>query len=195
MNSKLLVFVLFAVWSGISWRWYVCGVKKACSSDREVPGTGIVADPGGIETDTITAEQIIQPSDGYTGGAGEPSSIETVHMEALEDRMVIHFPYSSTRKEDNEAIDDYLSRLAQYMIASGEHVTISGHTDFVSDPKTNYQYGLRRAYGIRDILIKKGVPKSQIRCRSYGESKPVASNDTALGRYKNRRAEIVLNKK
>ncbi len=69
-------------------------------------------------------------------------------------------------------------------------MTITGHTDFVSDSKTNYQYGLRRAYGIRDILVKKGVKKSQIKCKSFGESKPAATNDTALGRYKNRRVEI-----
>ena len=198
MNSKLLVFILFAAWSGICWRWYVCGIKKACESGRTLPTSGIVRQAPAIEPDTMPAAQTqaIQPST-----KGKPpvatlqsSSIEKVQMEELKDRVVIHFPYSSTRKEDNDAIDDYLSSLARYLIANGGHVTISGHTDFVSDSKTNYQYGLRRANGIRDILVKKGVKKSQIKCRSFGESKPVATNDTAPGRYKNRRAEIRIDR-
>lgn len=190
MNSKLLVFVLFAVWSGICWKWYVCGIKKACGSDREKPSTGIVQTPA-AKSDTIPAAQVIQPAgEKPSAGATSSSSIEKVQLEKLKDRMVIHFPYSSTRREDNDAIDEYLSDLAQHLIAGGGHVTITGHTDFVSDSKTNYQYGLRRAYGIRDILIKKGVKKSQITCKSFGESKPVATNDTAPGRYRNRRVEI-----
>lgn len=192
MNSKALVFILFAAWSGICWRWYVCGIKNACDDDRKPASTGIVQAPA-IEPDTLpAASQAIQPVDKNkpAGNANTSSSIEKVQMEELKDRVVIHFPYSSTRKEDNDAIDEYLGRLAQHLIADGGHVTITGHTDFVSDSKTNYQYGLRRANGIRDILIKKGVKKSQIKCRSFGESKPVATNDTALGRYRNRRVEI-----
>ncbi len=194
MNSKLLVFLLFAAWSGICWKWYVCGIKKACDSDRKTPSTAIVQTPA-IEPDTMQAQPVIQPVTRTKTTATAPSgSIDRVQLEELKDRMLIHFPYSSTRREDNDAIDEYLSNLAQHLIASGGHVTITGHTDFVSDSKTNYQYGLRRAYGIRDILLKKGVKKSQITCKSFGESKPVATNDTAPGRYKNRRVEIVLNK-
>ncbi|MDO8971600.1 MAG: OmpA family protein, partial [Saprospiraceae bacterium] len=61
---------------------------------------------------------------------------------------------------------------------------------FVGENSINYNFGLRRAYGIRDILIKKGVPKTQISCKSFGERKPQATNDTPYGRYLNRRAEI-----
>ena len=196
MNSKLLVFILFAVWSGICWRWYVCGIKGACDDNRKAAAEAIVRTPA-IERDTVVS-QVIQPAEtGKPTVRTSPSatSIDRVQMEDLKDRVVIHFPYSSTRKEDNDAIDDYLTQLAQYLVSSGGSVTISGHTDFVSDSKTNYQYGLRRAYGIRDILVRKGVKKSQIRCKSFGESKPVATNDTAPGRYKNRRAEIRVSDK
>ncbi|MBK8193886.1 MAG: OmpA family protein [Lewinellaceae bacterium] len=194
MNSKLLVLILFAVWSGISWRWYVCTIKEACAGNNESVGTGIVEAPP-TQSDTMIVSDAIQPGVSTPSSTAEStSSINEVQMEELEDRMVIHFPYSSTRKEDNDAIDAYLTRLARHLVATGGSVSISGHTDFVSDSKTNYQYGLRRAYGIRDILIKKGVNKSQVKCRSYGEGKPVATNDTALGRYKNRRVEIRISK-
>jgi outer membrane protein OmpA-like peptidoglycan-associated protein len=200
MNSKALVFILFAAWSAICWRWYVCGVKNACGDKREIPAATVDSSPAiEPETPTATRQTPIQPADNKpvekkptTFPAAEPD-IEKVQLQELKDRVVINFPYSSTRREDNAAIDDYLSRLADYLKTSGGSVTITGHTDFVGDSKTNYSYGLRRAYGIRDILVKKGANKSRIKCASSGEGKPVATNDTALGRYKNRRVEIRVN--
>jgi outer membrane protein OmpA-like peptidoglycan-associated protein len=117
-----------------------------------------------------------------------------VQMEEVEDRMVIHFPYNSIRKEDDAAIDDYLNRLASELINSGSTVTITGHTDFVGESKDNIRFGLLRANSIRSILIKKGVASKQVKTRSYGESKAIATNDTPWGRYRNRRVEIRINK-
>lgn len=193
MQSKTLVFVLFAAWSALCWRWYVCGIKEACEERQEAPPAIVEAPAAEPDTATLRQQQQ-QPTQRPPVQPIDESDIERVQMQEVEDRMVIHFPYSSTRREDNAAIDDYLNRLAQQLKASGGSVTITGHTDFVSDSKTNYSYGLRRAHGIRDILVKKGVKKSQIKCKSHGESRPVATNDTALGRYKNRRVEIRVSK-
>ena len=86
----------------------------------------------------------------------------------------------------------YLENLARQLISSGKKVTITGHTDFVGEPAENYSFGLLRANGIRDILIKKGVTKTQITCKSSGDKKPVSTNDNAFGRYLNRRVEIKI---
>jgi len=132
---------------------------------------------------------------GSNGMATKPvssSNMDEVQMEEVEDRMQIYFPYKSTRKEDNVAIEAYLSNLASQLIASGQKISITGHADFVGEPGDNYTFGLRRANGIRDILVKKGVPKSQIRCKSYGDRKPAATNDTPYGRYLNRRVVIQI---
>ena len=200
MNSKSLVLVLFAVWSAICWRWYVCVIKEACETKEEIrsvvlapaddttPASPVTTPPAATQSQTGQAKTI-QPSGNKTV---DESAIDKVQLVGVEGRMVIYFPYSSTRREDNQAIDEYLSRLAEQLAASGGTVTITGHTDFVGESKTNYEYGLKRATGIRDILVKKGVKKTQVKCKSFGETKPVATNDTALGRYKNRRAEIVV---
>lgn len=111
-------------------------------------------------------------------------------METVEGKMVIHFPYKSSSKEDDAAIDAYLEDLAKLLVASRKKVTITGHTDFVGEPAENYTFGMQRATGIRDILLKKGVSKAQIVCKSSGDRKPVATNDTPYGRYLNRRVEI-----
>lgn len=196
MNSRALVFILFAAWSALCWRWYVCGIKEACEP-KDVGGAPVITTPA-IEPETTASttttggkQNATQPAAG--GSAVDESAIDRVQLSDLEDRVIINFPYSATRREDNNAIDDYLTRLAAYLKSSGGSVTITGHTDFVGESKNNYGMGLRRANGIRDILIKKGVSKSQVKCKSSGESKPVATNDTALGRYKNRRVEIRIN--
>ncbi|MDO8366477.1 MAG: OmpA family protein [Saprospiraceae bacterium] len=205
MNSKSLVFAVFAVWSVLCWRWYVCGLMDACGGNAGGSANEEVVAVPDERNDTADINQTpeIQPLNNNASNKKAPgSSVETssrpvspekmdeVQIEEVEDRMHIYFPYKSTRKEDNASIDAYLSNLATQLIASGEKVTITGHADFVGEPAHNYSFGLRRAYGIRDILVKKGVPKEQVRCKSFGDRKPAATNDTPYGRYLNRRAEI-----
>lgn len=184
MNSRILVLVVFALWSVFCWRWYVCGIMNACGPDDGSDGIEMESQPSTEALAPTTSEiQAVNPP-------VSPDRMEEVQMETVEDRMVIHFPYNSTRREDNDAIDAYLSQLARQLTASGEKVTIHGHTDFVGGPRTNYPLGMQRATGIRDILIQKGVSKAQITCKSSGDKTPVATNDNAYGRYLNRRAEI-----
>jgi len=197
MNSKSVVFAVFALWGIICWRWYVCGLMGACDPQTEqIAQEEVVALPP--ETETREIDPISPAADNKPSADPaqpvSPDRMDKVQMELVQDRMIIHFPYKSTRKEDNVAIDTYLAGLAQQLIASGEIVSITGHTDFVGETSDNQTFGLRRAHGIRDILIKKGVPKNQISCKSFGERKPVATNDTPYGRYLNRRVEIKIGK-
>lgn len=197
MNAKFLVLLAFALYSVICWRWYVCSIKQQCGDKAQATATPLVETPA-IEDEgaavSDTSFRPYEPAPETAPPATQPATdepdISKVQVEELADQVVIHFPYNSTRKEDDAAIDEYLSRLARQLIASGGTVTLSGHTDNVGDPKTNEAFALRRAKNIRDILIAKGVKKSQIITKSYGERKPVATNDNPRGRYKNRRVEI-----
>ena len=120
----------------------------------------------------------------------ETEAEETV--EELDDRAIIRFPFNSTVKEADAAIDDYLDRLAERIKTSGENVTITGHTDNVGSDDANMALGLRRAKEIRDILVSKGVNRNQITTDSKGKSQPVDTNETDAGRHNNRRAEVRL---
>ncbi|MCB9082201.1 MAG: OmpA family protein [Lewinellaceae bacterium] len=125
--------------------------------------------------------------------APEKTVSETV--EELEDRIIIRFPFNSTEKEYDPKVDDYLDRLAKRLVQSGEAVRLSGHTDNIGEADANLALADRRAKAIRDILRKKGVSANQITTESFGESQPVASNDTDAGRHENRRVELRLIKK
>lgn len=197
MSSKTLALLAFALYSAICWRWYVCGIKQQCG-EPVLATTAPIVETSAIEPDTATSEPAFQPvttPDETRTVAPETTEpdINKVQVEELKDHVIIHFPYNSTRKEDNEAIDEYISRLARELVSGGNTVTLTGHTDNVGDAKTNEKFALRRAKNIRDILIAKGVNKKQIITKSAGERKPVATNDNPRGRYKNRRVEIRVN--
>lgn len=116
-------------------------------------------------------------------------------LEELEDRIIIRFPANSTEKEYDPQVDDYLRKLAQRVIRSGEKIEITGHTDNNGKEGNNLILGKNRAEQIRKILLKSGVPEDQVTTASKGESQPVAPNSTATGRQNNRRAEVRLVKK
>ncbi len=73
-------------------------------------------------------------------------------------------------------------------------VEVAGHTDDVGDENYNGSLSLARALTVRDYMVGLGVDPARITARGYGESEPVASNETADGRATNRRVELrVLN--
>ncbi|MEZ8785908.1 OmpA family protein [Vibrio splendidus] len=83
-----------------------------------------------------------------------------------------------------------LSQLAGELKANGSAITVDGHTDSTGEAGYNQALGLQRALTTSDGLVADGVEKNRLVIRSFGESKPIASNATAEGRAKNRRSEI-----
>lgn len=68
---------------------------------------------------------------------------------------------------------------------------ISGHTDSTGDKEHNLKLSQDRAAAVVDSLVKKySIDPARLQARGYGDSKPVAGNDTEDGRAKNRRVEL-----
>ncbi len=73
------------------------------------------------------------------------------------------------------------------------HITIEGHTDNRGNDKTNQLLSSRRAQAVKSYLrANMGLVDNQIAAVGYGESKPIASNETEFGRSQNRRIDVVL---
>ena len=68
---------------------------------------------------------------------------------------------------------------------------IDGHTDSDGSDEYNQVLSEKRANSVKNFLASQGVT-AEITTKGYGESKPVASNDTAEGKQKNRRVEIII---
>ncbi|WP_086873446.1 OmpA family protein [Kosakonia pseudosacchari] len=72
-------------------------------------------------------------------------------------------------------------------------IVVSGHTDNTGNPKLNQTLSLKRAEAVRDWMRDTGdVPESCFAVQGYGQSRPIATNDTPEGRALNRRVEISL---
>lgn len=69
-------------------------------------------------------------------------------------------------------------------------VEISGHTDSVGDKDLNFALSQKRAEKIKVLLEKQGCKSSQLKAVGYGETRPLVSNKTKVGRQQNRRIEI-----
>lgn len=67
---------------------------------------------------------------------------------------------------------------------------IEGHTDSVGSSAYNMELSTRRAEAVRDVLVTSGIDAKRIAAKGVGETKPIATNDTAEGRKMNRRVEI-----
>jgi outer membrane protein OmpA-like peptidoglycan-associated protein len=70
------------------------------------------------------------------------------------------------------------------------NVVAEGHTDSIGSDAYNMSLGNRRANSVRAYLINKGIEPRRLRTETYGESRPVTTNDTAEGRAQNRRVEL-----
>ena len=69
---------------------------------------------------------------------------------------------------------------------------ILGHTDNTGSESHNQMLSEQRAVSVKDYLVTYGVQPGRLQSRGYGETRPVASNETVEGRTQNRRVEIQI---
>ncbi|HEY1098909.1 MAG TPA: OmpA family protein, partial [Myxococcota bacterium] len=73
-----------------------------------------------------------------------------------------------------------------------DELVIEGHTDSMGNAEANRALSLARAKAVVAALVTRGVPAQKLAARGYGDTVPVATNDTAIGRDKNRRVEFTI---
>jgi outer membrane protein OmpA-like peptidoglycan-associated protein len=71
-------------------------------------------------------------------------------------------------------------------------VRVEGHTDSKGTDAYNMDLSNRRAMAVKNLLVQRGIADSRIEAVGYGETLPVATNDTGAGRQRNRRVEIKI---
>lgn len=103
----------------------------------------------------------------------------------------VHF--DSWKNDVNAQGMTEIDRLARYLKDNPTvQLEIVGHTDIIGSPSANLALSEQRAQIVLDAIVKKGVAKERLTSRGMGSSKPIAGNDTAEGRKRNRRVEFVL---
>ena len=86
-----------------------------------------------------------------------------------------------------------LSKVAGILIAyPGLNIAVGGYTDNVGTDQLNQGLSEQRAGSVRDYLVQQGVSTNSITAKGFGNTLPVASNDSSAGRQENRRVELVV---
>ncbi len=104
----------------------------------------------------------------------------------------IYFDYNSSdlKKESKVVIEEFYEFLWDNTILN---ISIQGHTDNVGSVDDNQFLSENRAKSVYDYLIELGIDPARLGYKGFGETKPVASNNTEKGRALNRRTEFVIN--
>ena len=101
--------------------------------------------------------------------------------------------FDTGRAELKSGAFSTIDRLATFLRENPERrVAIEGHTDAVGSDSSNLSLSQRRADAVRAALVSRGIDGTRITAKGMGEAVPVASNDTAEGRQRNRRVEVII---
>jgi outer membrane protein OmpA-like peptidoglycan-associated protein len=108
------------------------------------------------------------------------------------DRLNFETGTAALTPASNPTVDSMASILRAYPAVT---VRLEGYTDDQGDLEPNQALSEARARRVADMLIARGVDVARIETVGYGETRPVASNDTEAGRAQNRRIELVVTRK
>lgn len=95
---------------------------------------------------------------------------------------------STIKPESKNIIDQIGQMLAENPVLK---ISIEGHTDNVGTAQSNQTLSESRAKEVMNAIIAKGIDKSKLVSKGWGQTKPITDNNTEEGKAKNRRVEIV----
>lgn len=168
------------------------GIAKATGGKA---GTGalIGAAVGGVGTYIWSAnmERQRQELEAATRGTGVTVSRTTDNQLQLAIPSDISFDSNSAtiKSQFRPVLNSFTDSLRRN---PGTHVVIVGHTDSTGGAHINDPLSLNRANAARDYIFNQGVRGPRIQTEGRGAREPVASNESAWGRAKNRRIDIFV---
>ncbi|MFT0531785.1 OmpA family protein [Castellaniella hirudinis] len=94
---------------------------------------------------------------------------------------------------------DVLTRMARLLVSKGYDIVVEGHTDSIpvrgnGRYPSNWELSTDRAGSVVRFLLANGIDKAHLRAVGFADTRPIASNQDARGRARNRRVELVIEK-
>jgi outer membrane protein OmpA-like peptidoglycan-associated protein len=167
---------------------YLLGDLVGGNHDRnaKVIGAGIGAIAGGAVGNYMDRQEAELRR--QTAGTG-------VDVIRTGDELVLRMPAGITFPVDSYAlqpgVQGTLNEVARTLASYDQtYIDVLGHTDSTGSDAYNQALSERRAQSVADYLSTRGVARARMGIRGYGETQPIASNDTDAGRAQNRRVEI-----
>ncbi len=155
-----------------------------------------------VPLDPNETYRVLLKKDGYfyemvSLNTKEMERSDTLHKDAflfkIPDEPIVYniyyeFDSSSLTEQAKNKIDTTIFKILQE--TPDIIVELSSHTDSKGSDEYNKELSQRRAQSVVNYLQNKGIDKKRLRAKGYGESKPIATNETEEGRAQNRRTEF-----
>ncbi|MCB0326796.1 MAG: OmpA family protein, partial [Bdellovibrionales bacterium] len=139
-------------------------------------------------------EKLLQFLYGFDDGGSFVSPEVQEELDALqniEQKILFETASAKIKVLSNGILDNVVEILQKYPTAL---IEIQAHTDSRGEDDYNIDLSKRRGQAVKDYLVSKGISSSRLSVKGFGESAPIADNNTADGRAKNRRVAFkVLN--
>ncbi|MFA4948861.1 MAG: OmpA family protein [Candidatus Krumholzibacteriia bacterium] len=204
---NIIIFILLAV--------MVAGVHESCGMSRTMKGTGIGAAAGGVvggiigkQTGNTAVGAIIGAAVGGAAGAyignymdkqaeEMQADLEGAKIERVGEGIKITFDsgilYDVNKATLRPVAKTNLDKMAVILNKYPDtNIRIEGHTDATGTDEHNLELSRNRASSVSNYLAGLGVDPSRFTAMGYGESQPIATNDTDAGRQENRRVELAI---
>jgi len=124
-------------------------------------------------------------------------SFPEAQVEMIKDSIKVIFPnnlvFDVSSSKLKSGFETKLNRFGEILDKfTATNLLIAGHTDASGNENTNLSLSLARASSVKEYLAARKIDTSRLFTWGLGEKKPIASNETAEGRMKNRRVEFVV---
>ena len=176
----------------------VAFVLSGCANMTETQkgtakGAGIGAGVGAVAGNVWTKRQEEQKRQMEEATAGTGVAV----TQTADNRLKLDIPsdisFAVGRADIQSNFRTILDTFASGLVTnSASNVTVIGHTDSTGPDAVNNPLSLNRAASVRDYLSSRGVASSRVAIDGRGSREPIAANDTAANKAKNRRVEIFV---
>lgn len=142
--------------------------------------------------DACPAEPGVASSNPSQHGCPAPAKVVKTTGSSIRIMEIIHFG-TATAKISPDSLGS-LDSIAQILKSHPEitRLDIQGHTDNKGSESAAARLTQQRADAVKTALVARGVAESRLTAKGYGGTRPIATNDTDVGRAQNRRVEFVV---
>lgn len=165
------------------------GAGRTCAPTLSWAAPAYVCTTGAAPTPIVEAEPEPEPT---PEAEPPPEPVAEVVSDTIELRESVQFETGSPILLDRskEVLDEVVKVMTDH--PELKVVEIRGHTDGEGSTRSNQKLSDRRAAAVRTYLVDHGVAKGRLKSKGFGESQPVADNETPEGRAQNRRVELQI---
>ena len=212
MKKRAISFLTAA---GLALAVLVSQVLTGCNATNTTKGGAIGAGAGGAiggvignRTGNTAVGAIIGAAVGGTAGAliGRrmdkqaeelKGDLEGAKVERVGEGILITFDsgllFDVNKADIQTTTKENLTQLSATLKKYDDtNVLVEGHTDGTGEDAYNRKLSDKRAASVESFLVSQGVGNARITTKGYGESQPIADNETETGRQANRRVEVAI---